>query len=82
MKFYFLNNFFCFSTNTFSEHSQKELRNLKKSSAQNISMESSEEEDEFTIAQNKILKLKMMLDNGIITQEDFDAKKAEILSTI
>ena len=45
-------------------------------------MESSEEEDEFTIAQNKILKLKMMLDNGILTQEDFDAKKAEILSTI
>ncbi|MBR4012090.1 MAG: SHOCT domain-containing protein [Spirochaetaceae bacterium] len=61
---------------------KKELRNLKKSSAQNISMESSEEEDEFTIAQKKILKLKMMLDNGIITQEDFDAKKAEILSTI
>ena len=61
---------------------KKELRNLKKSSAQNISMESSEEEDEFTIAQNKILKLKMLLDNGIITQEDFDAKKAEILSTI
>lgn len=61
---------------------KKELRNLKKSSVQNISMESSEEEDEFTIAQKKILKLKMMLDNGIITQEDFDAKKAEILSTI
>lgn len=61
---------------------KKELRNLKKSSVQNISMESSEEEDEFTIAQKKILKLKMMLDNGIITQEDFDTKKAEILSTI
>ena len=37
------------------------------------------EEDEIT---KKLSKLKMMLDKGIITQEDFDAKKQEILSMI
>lgn len=61
---------------------KKEVRNLKKSTMQNIFVEAPAEEDEFAEIQKKILKLKMMLDNGIITQEDFDAKKAEILSTI
>ena len=41
-----------------------------------------EDEDEFAEAEKKITKLKKLLDNGLISQEDFNAKKAEILSAL
>ena len=41
-----------------------------------------EDDDGFAEAEKKITKLKKMLDSGLISQEDFDSKKAEILSAI
>ena len=58
---------------------KKELRSLRKNSEQTLLKITELEEDEIT---KKLSKLKMMLDKGIITQEDFDAKKQEILSMI
>lgn len=40
------------------------------------------EEDEFAIAEKKITKLKKMLDNGLISQDEFNSKKSEILAEI
>ncbi len=40
------------------------------------------EEDEFAEAEKKITKLKKMLDSGLISQEDFDAKKSDILASL
>lgn len=39
-------------------------------------------DDEFALAEEKISKLKKMLDDGLISQEDFDSKKREILTAI
>lgn len=60
-----------------------QLRKLKKQSSQ-IRIESSLEndDDEFALAEKKIAKLKKMLDGGLISQEDFDSKKKEILAAI
>lgn len=60
-----------------------QLRKQKKQ-AEQIGFESSEndEEDEFAAAEKKIAKLKKMLDGGLISQEDFDSKKKEILAAI
>ena len=41
-----------------------------------------EDDDGFAEAEKKITKLKKMLDSGLISQEDYDSKKAEILSAI
>lgn len=38
--------------------------------------------DSFAAAKEKITQLKEMLDSGLITQDDFDSKKKEILSEI
>lgn len=64
-----------------------QLRKIKKEAEQsaldsgNMNPQS-EEIDEFAEAEKKITKLKKMLDSGLISQEDFDKKKADILSTI
>lgn len=64
---------------------KSQLRKIRKESEQmaigdSATMES--EEDSFAEAEKKILRLKKMLENGLISQEDFDAKKTEILSTL
>ena len=41
-----------------------------------------ENDDEFALAEEKISKLKKMFDDGLISQEDFDSKKREILIAI
>lgn len=41
-----------------------------------------EDDDGFAEAEKKITKLKKMFDSGLITQEEFDSKRAEILSSI
>lgn len=62
---------------------KKKLRDLSKNPILiSNSSEQIEDEDVFAQAQNKITKLKKMVDAGIITQDDFDSKKAEILSMI
>lgn len=43
---------------------------------------SSDAADSFAAAKEKITQLKEMLDSGLITQDDFDSKKKEILSEI
>ena len=61
-----------------------QLRKVKKESA-TLALESSsteEEIDEYAEAEKKITKLKKMLDNGLISQEDFDSKKSDILSAL
>lgn len=65
---------------------KNQLRKLKKEASQigfSDAIESSEnEEDEFAIAEKKITKLKKMLDNGLISQDEFNSKKSEILAEI
>ena len=63
------------------------LRKIKKEEEQNGLSEQNEnsdfsDDDEFAVAEKKISKLKKMLDNGLISQEDFDAKKSDILSSL
>lgn len=64
-----------------------QLRKIKKD-AEQIGFDggsgsgSEEDDDGFAEAEKKITKLKKMLDSGLISQEDFDSKKAEILSAI
>lgn len=43
---------------------------------------SSNAADNFAAAKEKITQLKEMLDSGLITQDDFDSKRKEILSEI
>ena len=65
-----------------------QLRKIKKESKQaefnnEAELSSSDEDnDGFVEAEKRITKLKKLLDNGLISQEDFDSKKAEILSSI
>ena len=47
-----------------------------------VGSDTEEDDDGFAEAEKKITKLKKMLDSGLISQEDFDSKKAEILSAI
>ena len=47
-----------------------------------VGSDTEEDGDGFAKAEKKITKLKRMLDSGLISQEDFDSKKAEILSAI
>ena len=63
---------------------RNQLRKIRKEAEHNLleNSSSNEETDEFEIATQKITKLKKMLDAGLISQEDFDSKKAEILSNI
>ena len=67
---------------------KNQLRKIKKDTEQigfsgGENFDSKEEaDDEFAEAEKKITKLKKMLDSGLISQEDFDSKKAEILSAI
>lgn len=61
------------------------LRKIKKEENQLVIEDSSsvsDEDDEFAEAEKKITKLKKMLDAGLITQQDFDAKKADILASL
>ena len=60
------------------------LRKLKKEAEQTAMEPPSVDsgDDEFAEVEKKITKLKKLLDNGLISQEDFDSKKAEILSSI
>lgn len=67
---------------------KNQLRKIKKDTEQigfsgGENFDSKEEaDDEFAEAEKKITKLKKLLDNGLISQEDFNAKKAEILSAL
>lgn len=65
---------------------KNQLRKIKKESEQiaieESSMPKENDIDSFEEAEKKITKLKKMLDSGLISQEDFDAKKTEILSEI
>ncbi len=62
-----------------------QLRKAKKESenmAASTPIAANNEEDEFAEAEKKITKLKKMLDSGLISQEDFDAKKSDILASL
>ena len=67
---------------------KNQLRKIKKDTEQigfsgGENFDSKEEaDDEFAEAEKKITKLKKLLDNGLISQEDLNAKKAEILSAL
>lgn len=64
---------------------KNQLRKIKKGSEFNneaVLSTSNENDDEFAEAEKRIIKLKKLLDNGLISQEDFDSKKADILSSI
>lgn len=66
---------------------KNQLRKIKKEAEQigfdgGAASASEEDDDGFAEAEKKITKLKKMLDSGLISQEDFDSKKAEILSAI
>ena len=67
---------------------KNQLRKIKKDTEQigfsgGENFDSKEEaDDEFAEAEKKITKLKKLLDNGLISQEDCNAKKAEILSAL
>ena len=47
-----------------------------------VGSDTEEDDDGFAEAEKKITKLKKLLDNGLISQEDFNEKKAEILSAL
>ena len=66
---------------------KNQLRKIKKDAEQigfdgGVGSDTEEDDDGFAEAEKKITKLKKMLDSGLISQEDFDSKKAEILSAI
>ena len=66
---------------------KNQLRKIKKDAEQigfdgGVGSDKEEDDDGFAEAEKKITKLKKMLDSGLISQEDFDSKKAEILSAI
>lgn len=64
---------------------KNQLRKIKKEMEQiGFDDDSSvtEEKDNFAELEKKLTQFKKMLENGLISQEDFDAKKAELLGSI
>lgn len=59
----------------------RKLKNESKSIVESASEDMSDD-DNFAEIEKKITKLKKMLDNGLITQEDFDTKKAALLESL
>ena len=61
-----------------------QLRKLKKESKSIVESASEDmsDDDDFAEIEKKITKLKKMLDNGLITQEDFDTKKAALIESL
>lgn len=65
-----------------------QLRKIKKEAEQSDMGNETEatttdgDDDGFAEAEKRITKLKKLLDSGLISQEDFDLKKAEILNSI
>lgn len=57
------------------------LRKLKKESESRIQIEDNSD-DSIDEIENKLIKLKSLVEKGLLSQEDFDAKKSELLASL